>query len=173
MAPKFFFTATLSLASISMLSAQTPVEHLRYAGLNESNVNTLVTQLEQNALQLLMIATVFTAIIWIGYIVLECRRLNKKINGKQHLSSVALLAMALSLNLLGSGCSIEKMTYGAKAQEGKAAESGVCVCPNYNNRTYYGNMGLQNSQYPYHNFGQINNGPYCKQCNLRRYNRNY
>jgi len=75
---KSFSTAILSFAGIATLPGQNLSTPSRYAGVNESDVSSLVSQLGQNALMVLLGMVVLMGIVCIFCIGNTCAGLNKK-----------------------------------------------------------------------------------------------
>jgi len=167
MTTKLFCAATLSFIGIATLSGQNLSMPLQHTGVNESNVGSLVSQLGQNALTVLLGMVVLMSLVGVFCIGNACVGLKKKPKNAPASSLLLCLCVAAGLSVCGSGCTAAQKAQAAEIHAARAAEGGICVChAPLDNHNYYGNSGLS-SRYS-NDIGR----PFCRQCGQRIYYRN-
>ena len=72
-----FLSTVLLLGSQAPILANSPTTILRYAGVQDSILNSLVTQLEQNAIIIMMSMVILIGLCLIGYVCSAYVKLNK------------------------------------------------------------------------------------------------
>ena len=167
-----FFPAALILVSQAPLFAQNPATTLRSAGLDDSTLGNLVSQLQQNALLALLGMVILMGLAWLFCIWNACAGLNSKPKNAPAPSLPLLLLVAAGLSVFGSSCSAAQQAQAADIQAARAAEGSHCVChAPFDNRNYYRNSGL-NNRYPSQDYSNDTGRPFCRQCGQRIYYRN-
>ncbi len=166
MASKLLSAAVLAFAGIVSLPGQNPTTPLRYAGVQETHVGSLVGQLEQNALTALLGMVVLMGVAWIFCIWNACAGLGKKHKNARLSSLFLCLSVAAGLSISGSSCTAVQQAQAIDILAVQAAEGAHCVChaPLSNNQ-YSGYVGMYNQP----NRKSGNGKMFCRQCGRQVY----
>jgi hypothetical protein len=166
MTSKFLSAAALALMGTNTLSAQAPVTALCLAGAEDSNLNNLVSQLGQNALQVLLCVVGLMGLAWFFSIWNACVGMNKK-QKTTHVSSLLLLIVfAAGMSVFGSSCTMAQQARAADIHTARAA-GGSCQA-SCHSRPHEGNSGTYN-QYQYSHPSTGSGMLFCKLCGRRTY----
>lgn len=169
MSTKHLSAASFCFMTVATLSAQTPAAALRNAGINGSDLENLIHQIEDNAIIALLIITVLTGLL---FVLCACAGLNKKPKNPRISSPALLLVVAAGLSIFGNSCTAAQKAQAADIRAAQFAEGHYCVChaPQQNNS--YNSIGGMNNQYPYQNHSTSQAKAFCKYCGHRVYNGN-
>lgn len=164
MASKLLSAAVLAFAGIVSLPGQNPSTLLRYAGVQETHVGSLVGQLEQNALTALIGVVVLMAIAWVFCVWNACAGLGKKHKNARLSSLFLCLSVAAGLSVSGSSCTAVQQAQATDILAVQAAEGAHCVChAPLGNNPYSGYAGMYNQP----NRKPGNGMMVCRQCGRR------
>ena len=125
----------------------------------------LVRQLEQNALFTLLGFLTLLGLVWIGYVVKACARLNRR-DGNTGRSFLLVLVLTAGMGAFCGSCSETQLARASQINASMYTETQPCTSPyhhsNFVNIPYnnnYSSKGYSNWQGPY----------YCKYCGQKVY----
>lgn len=171
MAAKILSITVLVLTGFNTLAAQAPGAALHHAGENSDHITTLVRQLGQNSLLLLLGVVVLVGLVWLIYICNACTGISRK----QKSALLMWFSVVAGMSVFSSSCTMMQQVRTAESQTKQTTTDSYCTChAPLNNRPFNGNPGMYNpyayNQYPY-NIPSIGTGkPFCGQCGKRMYN---
>lgn len=125
----------------------------------------IISQLENNALFILLGMVVLMGILWICMIGKACIELRQKPKSIR-VSTLPLLLFVAGLSTLVSSCSITQRAMADEMRATQAAENPACVCPMRHIPNYHG-LGQSKSYYPYDSYSNWHTSSICKHCGKR------
>ena len=131
-------------------------------------LTNIISQLENNALFILLGMVVLMGIIWICMIGKACAELRQKPKSI-HVSTLPLLLFVAGLSTLSSSCSVTQRAMADEMHAAQAAENPACVCPMRHIPINNHGLGQSKNYYPYDSYSNWHTSPTCKYCGKRTF----
>jgi hypothetical protein len=128
-------------------------------------LTNIISQLENNALFILLGMVVLMGIIWICTICKSCTELRQKPKSIR-VSALPLLLFVTGLSVLGSSCTATQRAMTDEMRAAQETENPACVCPMRHIPNYNG-FGQSKSCYPYDSYSNWHTSSICKHCGKR------